>query len=678
MQPLSTANKLLPGILFLLLAVLAPPPPCIAVTIEEIYDDESGEGFEDGTALTQEEKTFLSARGNDAGTLGEARKKAFEHATSILAGRLAGANTIRVKAEFTIFVEQRDPDDDSRCAELTSGNYLIAAARPAGYGYPDDRFTEGTTSDPGLGTAYPFALFETLSGIGLNGEEADIHIEFSECIPFYYGTTGSAPADRVDFVQISLHEIMHGLGFLEHVTQDGSFSRRRITIKETRNGNTTERQAVIRSRTIFDEQLYSEADDDLFINLTNGERAAAITSGTGLLWEGTDNGENGCSYGRRMAELKSGNARSRDGKPRLHAPRTYSKGSSVTHTHANAEDIMESRFPFPGNMDLTLGMLEDMGWSVSGEGFPPGCEPTGIAVTPASGLVTTEAGGTAEFEVELESEPAENVTVSVRSARPAEGVVTDPRTSILTFTPSNWNVPKRVTVTGVDDTSQDGPQNYSVELNAESNDRFYAALAPKLVYLRNEDNEPPRQQPQPSQPPQQPRPSPSEPAVTVSFGSSSYGVIEGETAAVRVTLSGDPERAVTVPITADPTTTADAEEDYSLSSTSVTFASGETSKDITLTAADDDVDDDGEVVVLVFGTLPPRVSGGARTSATITIGDASPPPAPGATESGGGCALAAGADRQTENAWMNMLLIVAALFSIFSRKTDRPRYGGSL
>ena len=102
-----------------------------------------------------------------------------------------------------------------------------------------------------------------------------------------------------------------------------------------------------------------------------------------------------------------------------------------------------------------------------------------------------------------------------------------------------------------------------------------------------------------------PPPTPPPPAVTVSFGSSLYSVTEGETVAVRVTLSEDPGRTVTIPITTDQATSA-ATDDYSLQSTSVTFASGETLGDITLTATDDNVDDDGEVVVLCLRNASPE------------------------------------------------------------------------
>ena len=612
MQSLSIANKFLPGILFLLLATFAPLPPCVAVTIEEIYDDDDGEGFKDETDLAQAEKTFLAARGNDAETLGEARKKAFEHATSILESRMTNSNTIRISVEFVIFPGQEDPNDPDKCGQITEGTYTVASASPRGYGYPGDRLDEGDTNNPGLGTAYPYALFEALSGQELNGQNADIGIDFSKCVPFYYGFTESAPANEIDFVHISLHEIMHGLGFLEQIRPTGDFPVRTITVTGTQNGIPFTRQATIESRAIYDEQLYSETYSDLLINLSSSQRAEAITSEDGLLWEGTDGGRNDCSYGQRMAELKYDSAKAQDGKPRLHAPSTYEPSGSVSHVHANAKDLMEAFVPSPRNMDLTLGMLKDMGWSVSADGFPSHCEASGIAVTPETGLVTSEGGAEAKFEVELESEPEKNVVISVESDKPTEGVVTDPQTSELTFTPSDWDTPQEVTVMGVDDTLQDGPQNYFVELKADSDDRFYAVLDPKFVYLRNEDNDQPP-------PPPPPPPSP-EVEVTVSFGSSSYSVTEGGTVAVRVILSADPERTVTIPITIGQATTAGA-DDYSLSSASVTFSSGETSKNFILTPTDDNVDDDGEVVVLAFGALPQRVFGGARTSATVTIRD---------------------------------------------------------
>ena len=484
MQSLSVAKKLLPGILFLLLAVSAPMPPCVAVTIEEIYGDDTGEGFKDETDLTQAEKNLISPSGNDAETLGEARTKAFEHATSILESALTNNSTIRISTRFGFFTGQEDPNNPGECLAI-SGTITIATAGPTGYGYPGDRLDEGDTNRVGLGTAYPYALYEAISGIEFNAQDADIWIRFSKCIPFYYGFTGSAPANHIDFVQIALHEIMHGIGFLERVRQNGEFPERMITVFRTVNGVTTTREANIKSRAIYDEQLYSDADDDLLINLSASRRAAAITSEDGLLWEGTDDGRNSCSYGQRMAELKTSSAKV-DRKPKLYAPSTYDSGGSVSHAHRNAADIMEPLYPFPRNMDLTLGMLRDMGWSVNADGFPPDCEPTGITATPTSGLVTTEAGGVAKFEVELGSEPLEDVVIPITSSDASEGV---PDSLELTFTPQDWDTPQEVTVRGVDDSLSDGPQDYYIELKADGGDRFYAILGAQFVDLRNEDDD---------------------------------------------------------------------------------------------------------------------------------------------------------------------------------------------
>ena len=111
-------------------------------------------------------------------------------------------------------------------------------------------------------------------------------------------------------------------------------------------------------------------------------------------------------------------------------------------------------------------------------------------------------------------------------------------------------------------------------------------------------------------------------AVTVQFGAASYTATEGGTAAtVTVNLSADPERSVTIPITA---TGADGagSGDYTLSETSVTIDSGETSATFIVTATDDSVDEDGESVSLAFGTnLPDGVSRGAQATSTVSLVD---------------------------------------------------------
>ena len=78
---------------------------------------------------------------------------------------------------------------------------------------------------------------------------------------------------------------------------------------------------------------------------------------------------------------------------------------------------------------------------------------------------------------------------------------------------------------------------------------------------------------------------------------------------VEVKLTSAPASAVTVPVTHTPQG-ATSSGDYSGVPANVMFSAGETSKAFTFTATQDTVDDDGESVLLAFGTLPPEVSAG--------------------------------------------------------------------
>ena len=109
------------------------------------------------------------------------------------------------------------------------------------------------------------------------------------------------------------------------------------------------------------------------------------------------------------------------------------------------------------------------------------------------------------------------------------------------------------------------------------------------------------------------------PNVTVNFEETSYDVAEGDAVDVYVTLSGDPERSVTIPITATGQGGATS-NDYAIDPPALTFESGEMSKLLTFSAAHDDLDDDGESVKLVFGSVA-GVTQGVRSEATVTIED---------------------------------------------------------
>ena len=109
---------------------------------------------------------------------------------------------------------------------------------------------------------------------------------------------------------------------------------------------------------------------------------------------------------------------------------------------------------------------------------------------------------------------------------------------------------------------------------------------------------------------------------TIHFGSASYTVSEGGSVDVTVTLSKAPGSEAVIPLTASNQGGATA-SDYSGVPTSVTFGAAETSKTFTVTAAQDTADDDGESVLLGFGTLPGGITAttGEAAETTVSITD---------------------------------------------------------
>lgn len=111
----------------------------------------------------------------------------------------------------------------------------------------------------------------------------------------------------------------------------------------------------------------------------------------------------------------------------------------------------------------------------------------GFTVAPSSGLVTTEAGGTATFAVRLNCEPTADVIMVLSSSDASEGAVSP---TSLTFTLSNWNTPQIVTVSGVDDSSADGSVEYTIVTSAAaSSDLNYNGVNAVDVSVSNQDDD---------------------------------------------------------------------------------------------------------------------------------------------------------------------------------------------
>ncbi len=217
-----------------------------------------------------------------------------------------------------------------------------------------------------------------------------------------------------------------------------------------------------------------------------------------------------------------------------------------------------------------------------------------VRVTPVS--LTIQEGKRQHYRVALATEPTANVVVTVDVPANA-GFTVNPGS--LTFTPQSWSR-KYVFVQGIHDDDGDDEPPALITHSISSTDTHYRDLsAPGVaVTIRDDDD----------------------PLVEVSFGETTYTVNEGETVDITLSLSVDPERPVTIPVTATDQDGASS-ADYSGVPTNVTFASGETEKTVTFTATQDTDDDDGESVKLGFGTLPDRVLAGTTSESTVSITD---------------------------------------------------------
>lgn len=76
-------------------------------------------------------------------------------------------------------------------------------------------------------------------------------------------------------------------------------------------------------------------------------------------------------------------------------------------------------------------------------------------------VTVSETGTSATFNVVLSGRPTSPVDILVSTGDPGEATVSPTR---LRFSPGKWNVPQTVTVTGVDDASVDGDQDFFVTL----------------------------------------------------------------------------------------------------------------------------------------------------------------------------------------------------------------------
>ena len=111
----------------------------------------------------------------------------------------------------------------------------------------------------------------------------------------------------------------------------------------------------------------------------------------------------------------------------------------------------------------------------------------GITVSAAEDLQTAESGATVTFSIVLDTLPSDDVTIPIETSKEGEGTLV---VTSLTFSPANWNTPQLVTVTGEDDSVDDGDIDYSIITGAAvSLDENYAGIDPDDIAISNVDDD---------------------------------------------------------------------------------------------------------------------------------------------------------------------------------------------
>ncbi len=113
----------------------------------------------------------------------------------------------------------------------------------------------------------------------------------------------------------------------------------------------------------------------------------------------------------------------------------------------------------------------------------------GLNVSAVSGQAT-EAGGQATFTVALRTQPTAAVTVSVSSRDAGEGTASPPS---LIFTTGGWSTAQTVTVTGANDSIDDGTVTWTVRLDPASGDGDYdtSSVEEDVSVTTTDDDGPP-------------------------------------------------------------------------------------------------------------------------------------------------------------------------------------------
>ena len=285
--------------------------------------------------------------------------------------------------------------------------------------------------------------------------------------------------------------------------------------------------------------------------------------------------------------------------------------TSLTFTTTNWDDAQTVTVTAEEDDDGVTDAVVTLIHTISGGGYASTTVPnvevsitendTANIVLSEPGLTLTEGDAVgSSYTVKLATKPSDSVSVSIAGHSDTDLSLSGPtlNSDTLTFTVNDWATAQTVTVKAGQD---DDAANDTATLTHTASGGDYVNVTEDLPLTVTDDD----------------------PQVTVKFGADTYTVSEGNTATITVTLSADPQSTVIIPLEATGQDGATS-DDYHVPS-SVTINGGETSKTFEFMAMADDASDNGESVLIGFGTnLPSRVTKGTPKEARVTIRQMSP------------------------------------------------------
>ncbi|MFN8530808.1 MAG: choice-of-anchor Q domain-containing protein [Anaerolineae bacterium] len=271
-------------------------------------------------------------------------------------------------------------------------------------------------------------------------------------------------------------------------------------------------------------------------------------------------------------------------------------------------------------LTLTADPLYTLGATLSDTGTISDNDTANVIIFESDGTVdVTEGGATDVFGIVLASQPTADVTITFNT-NPVTEVTTD--VPDVTFTPSDWNQMKLVTVTAVDDDYAEGtPHPGYIGFSVSSSDSVYAALSIADTESNITDND--------------------VAGVLITESGGSTDVVEGgATDTYTVVLTSKPHVDVYVDINVDTQVTADAvllvftDLDWNIPQTVTVTAVNDglvegahtgTITHLALSAGGDDPDYDALTVASVIANITEAATATPTNTATATATATSTP-----------------------------------------------------